>query len=159
MDQVQEVKAKSFDPIPDGNYNAEIAEAEVLQKPDGRNMLKIKLAIAGGAFDGRWVWMNYFLETPQNLGFVKRDLATLGIRLAKWNDLNERAAELVGICVEIRKKTTISKMNGQEYQNIYLTRALRQEEVDALGGAAPAPNGSPAAAAGIGSDPADQLPF
>lgn len=161
VDQVQEEKARSFDPIPDGNYNAEIVEAGVVQKPDGRNMLKIKLAIVGGAFDGRWLWMNMMLETPQNLGYAKRDLGILGIRLAKWNDLNERAAEMVGICVAVKQKTTVSRSTGTEFTNIYLQRALKQEEVDALPKddeprAAPA---SPAAAAGIAGDPQDQLPF
>ena len=122
----EEEKAKNFDPVPDGKYTVEVEAAKVATSQSGQAMLKWTLRIVGGKFDGRLLWRNNMLETKQNLGWLKRDLAISGIVLAKLNDLNDRAQELVGFCFEVTQKTT-----GQ-YSNIYLNRLLSQEEVDKL---------------------------
>ena len=160
FNNAEEQKARNFDPIPDGKYIAEVLEADIIQKPDGRRMLKWKLAVVGGPFDGRWLWRNNMVETRQNLGFLKKDLGVCGITLAKLNDLNERAKELVGLCVEIAQVT-----KGQ-FSNVYLNRLLTQAEVDALpksgDGGGNGQSDAPAQAApdsGQSGDPNDEIPF
>lgn len=121
-----EEKARNFDPLPDGKYVVRVAEALVTESKSGTAMLKWQLQVVGGRFNGRFMWRQNMLESKQNCGWLKRDLAVCDITLAKVNDLNERARELVGLHLEVTQKTA-----GQ-YSNVYLNRLLSPIEVAAL---------------------------
>lgn len=152
-----ESKARNFDPLPDGKYFVEVDAAEVTTSRSGQAMLKWTLRVLQGRFDNRMLWRNNMLETRQNLGWLKKDLKICGVELAKLNDLNTRASELVGLCLEITQKTS------DKYSNVYLNRLLTDEEIAKLSASAtpPATNGgngatAPARAA---TEADDNLPF
>lgn len=154
-----EEKAGNFDPIPDGKYTVEVTDAEVTTSKSGQAMLKWTMRVVGGKYDNRLVWRNNLLETRQNLGWLKKDLKLCGIELAKLNDLNERAAELCGLCLQITQKST------DKYSNVYLNRLLTQEEVDKLPPAKDPPSNGGNGTPGVKSfkpaanEPDDTIPF
>jgi hypothetical protein len=115
--------AKSFDDIPDGKYLVEVMAADVTSSRAGSPMLSWSFEIRAGNHDGRKLWRNNMLASKANLGWLKTDLAKCGITLAKVNDLNERAHELVGLILHVVQKT-----NGT-YKNVYLERLATEAEV------------------------------
>jgi len=121
-----EIKARNFDPVPDGKYIVEVLAADVTEAKNGHAVLTWKLSVIGGKFDGRQLRRDNWLETATNVGWLKRDLATCEITLAKLNDINVRARELVGLCLDVVQKT-----NGR-YTNIFLNRVLTRAEIDKL---------------------------
>ena len=139
----EEKKASNFDPLPDGKYIVEVDQAELTTSRSGSPMLKWTLRVLQGPFDNRLMWRNNMLASKENLGWLKADLTKCGLTLAKVNDLNERAGELVGCVLEVTQKT-----NGQ-FTNVYINRMLTDDEVTALTNAAAAPP----------IDPNDVTPF
>jgi hypothetical protein len=136
----EEKKAGNFDPVPDGKYVVEVDAAEVTTSKSGAPMLKWTLRILEGPFDNRLMWRYNHLASKSNLEWLKTDLGRAGITLAKLNDLNERAGELVGLVLNVTKKT-----NGQ-YENTY---------IDGIAAATDAPAND----SGLKDDPSSALPF
>ena len=52
---------KSFDPIPDGYYEAEVANVTHEKASTGTAYLNVEFAILGPTHEGRHVWANVFL--------------------------------------------------------------------------------------------------
>jgi hypothetical protein len=136
FESADESKARNFDTLPDGKYFVEVEAAEVKTSKAGQPMLSWTLRVLQGRYDNRMLWRNNMLETKQNLGWLKKDLKICGVELAKLNDLNTRASELVGLCLEITQKTS------DKYSNVYLNRLLTDEEIAKLSAADPAPAAS-----------------
>ncbi|KAB7788012.1 DUF669 domain-containing protein [Methylorubrum populi] len=55
---VPEDEKGSFDPMPAGDYNAQIVESEIKQTKSGGDMLRLTLEIIDGPFANRKVWDN-----------------------------------------------------------------------------------------------------
>jgi hypothetical protein len=126
----EEQKAKAFDELPDGKYLVEVMAAEVTTSKAGSPMLAWSFEIRSGPHDGRKMWRNSMLSSKANLGWLKTDLARCGMTLAKVNDLNDRAHELVGLCLHVTQKT-----NGT-YKNVYIDGLATETEVADLTGPA-----------------------
>ena len=130
----EEQKAKAFDDLPDGKYIVEVMAAEVTSSRAGSPMLAWSLEVRSGPCDTRKMWRNNMLASKANLGWLKTDLAKCGITLAKVNDLNDRAHELVGLVLHVTQKT-----NGT-YKNVYIDRLATEEDVADLSAPALDPN-------------------
>ena len=89
---------------------------------------------SAGPYDGRKMWRNSMLVSKSNLAWLKTDLAKLNMTLAKVNDLNDRAHELVGLCVHVTQK------QAGQYTNVYLDRLATDEEIAELSAPALDPN-------------------
>ena len=97
-------------------------------------MIKWGLRIISGTQAGRYIFKNSVI-TQSSLPYVKGDLKTLGMELAKFSGLAERLEELLDVTLEVTKRTR------GDYTNVYFNRRIR------------------IAAASTGEIPAGGMPF
>lgn len=108
-------QGNSFDPVPDGWYNATISKAEVRDTKAGDgNYIAVSYTITGPTHEGRVIWGNLNLRNKnpkaeeigrQQLGDVMRSIG-----LAKVEDSDQ----LVGGQLSIKLKTTKSEQYGDK---------------------------------------------
>lgn len=140
-------EAKNLDSVDDGRYTCLVADAQIDMGKDGHTrMLKWKLRIEGPKSIGRYLFRNNLLtlEHKESLSYLKADLVLCGLELEKIDDLNERCEDLVGLRLEVNKKT-----NGK-YENVYLVKRLDGNH---------AQDSAPRESIPAQSEPTDQIPF
>jgi hypothetical protein len=113
--------------IPDGKYQARIDTVRLDRSQKGDPMIKWDLIVIAGQHTGRHIFKNSVI-TPPSLPYVKADLKTLGMDLAKFSDLGNRLDELLDVTLEVTKRTR------GEYSNVYFNKRIQ-----IAGGAAAAP--------------------
>ena len=106
--------------VPDGKYQVRVARVELKESKQGNPMLEWELDIIGPRSAGRKLWRRNMLASAENVKWLKADLATCGVVLARLNDLNDERtlAPLIGVTLEVRKKTK------GEYDNVYLDKRI-----------------------------------
>jgi hypothetical protein len=113
--------------VPNGKYAAKIHKVEILETKTGVNKGKPRLSwqmiIEGGAHDGRFVFNSSQMASKENLAWLKKDLATCGVVLAKLSDLPSRLAELLDKRIMITVKNKPGA-NGQTMTNVYLDKLI-----------------------------------
>lgn len=127
-DDFSSAEAPSFDEVPDGKYQARIDSVRLDHSQKGDPMIRWDLVVIAGQHDGRHIFKNSVI-TPAALPFVKGDLKTLGLELAKFSDLAGRLEELLDATLEVTKRTR------GEYTNVYFNKRI-QIAADAPGRAA-----------------------
>ena len=90
-------------------------------------MIRWDLIVIAGQHAGRHIFKNSVI-TPSSLPYVKGDLTTLGMELAKFSELGSRLQELLDVTLEVTKRTR------GEYTNVYFNKRIQ-----IAGGAAPPP--------------------
>lgn len=127
--------------VPDGKYQVVVDRVELTRaKSSGNPMLKWTLRILAPRHAGRLLWRNSVIKPGNCMRWLKTDLKTCGLELERLSDLAHYLGKLVGVGLEITKKTT------GENENIYYNRRIELDAA-AVGKAAPS--------AGV----ADDLPF
>ncbi len=142
----------NFEPLPEGNYNASITQAELKNTNDGGGQyIKLRLDITGPSHQGRVIFSNLNIKNAsakaeeigrQQLGDIMR-----AIGLAKVTDTDQLIGGNLNIKLAIRAARTDEK-TGKTYEASNEVKAYRAIN----GGAAPtfqasAPASAPAAAA------------
>ena len=117
-DEFDSVEAPSFDEVPDGKYQVRIDSVRIEQSQKGDPMIKWDMIVLSGVQTGRHVFKNSVISQTA-LPYVKADLKTLGLELAKFSDLAGRLPELLDATLEISKRTR------GEYSNVYFNRRLQ----------------------------------
>ena len=84
--------------MPDGKYQVRIDAVRLDHSQKGDPMIKWDLIVIAGPHAGRHIFKNSVI-TPAALPFVKGDLKTLGLELAKFSDLASRLEELLDVDV------------------------------------------------------------
>lgn len=90
--------------------------------------------VLSGSQAGRHIFKNSVI-TQASIPYVKGDLKTLGLELAKFSELSGRLEELLDVTLEVTKRTR------GDYTNVYFNRRIRL------------------AAAASGDLPAEETPF
>ena len=116
-DDFSSAEAPSFDEVPDGKYQARIDEVRLDRSQKGDPMIKWDLIVIAGAQAGRHIFKNSVI-TPAALPFVKGDLNTLGLELARFSELNDRLGDLLDMTLEVTKRTR------GEYSNVYFNKRI-----------------------------------
>jgi hypothetical protein len=122
-DEFTSAAAPSFDEVPDGKYQARIDGVRLDRSQKGDPMIKWDLVVIAGQHAGRHIFKNSVI-TPAALPFVKGDLKTLGLELAKFSDLSNRLEELLDVTLEVTKRTR------GEYTNVYFNRRFQVPNSD-----------------------------
>ena len=117
-DDFSSAEAPSFDEVPDGKYQVRIDAVRLDHSQKGHPMIKWDLIVIAGQQSGRHIFKNSVI-TPAALPFVKGDLKTLGLELAKFSDLSGRLEELLNVTLEITKRTR------GEYTNVYFNKRIQ----------------------------------
>jgi hypothetical protein len=110
-------QAPGYEEVPEGKYQAQIASVRLEKSKNGNPMIKWDLIVLSGSHAGRHIFKNSVI-TQGSLPFVKGDLKTAGLNLAKFSDLSARLEELLDVTLEIVKRTS------GEYTNVYFNRRI-----------------------------------
>jgi hypothetical protein len=150
----------NFEPLPEGNYNATITQAELKDTNDKTGQyIKMRLDITGPSHQGRVIFSNLNIKNAsakaeeigrQQLGDIMR-----AVGLAKVTDTDQLIGGNVNIKLTIRAARTDEK-TGKTYEASNEVKGYRAIN----GGAAPAPfkSAAPAAAPAATSAPAKASP-
>lgn len=107
-----------YEDVPDGQYQARIEKMELTKsKKSGDPMIKWTLRIVGPTSQNRLLW-RYTVIKSDRLGYIKKDLHTCGVKLAKFSDLPQHFDKMLDTMLDI----TVQKRG--EFQNIYLNRRI-----------------------------------
>jgi hypothetical protein len=117
-DDYASAEAPSQDEVPDGKYQARIESVKLESSQKGDPMIKFDLEVISGAQAGRHIFKNSVI-TQASIPYVKGDLKTLGLELAKFSQLAGRLEELLDVTLEVTKRTR------GDYSNVYFNRRLR----------------------------------
>jgi hypothetical protein len=116
-DVFESAETPSYEEVPDGKYQVKIQTAKIESSQKGDPMIKFDLEIISGSQVGRHIFKNSVI-TQASLPYVKADLKTLGLELAKLSELSGRLDELLDVTLEITKRTR------GDYTNVYFNRRL-----------------------------------
>ena len=116
-DDFAAAESPSLDEVPDGKYQVRIDEVRLDRSQKGDPMIKWDLVVIAGAQAGRHIFKNSVI-TPAALPFVKGDLKTLGLELARFSELNDRLGDLLDMTLEVTKRTR------GEYSNVYFNKRI-----------------------------------
>jgi len=118
-----EVEEREFEPIPDGKYQVNVERVELTRaQTSGNPMLKWTLRILAPRFRGRLLWRNNVMVSRENIKWLKTDLHTCGLSLAKISDLPVNIEKLINIKLEVTKRTR------GENENVYLNKRIVLED-------------------------------
>jgi hypothetical protein len=121
------VEKKSFDPLPDGNYQVivDTVKLKKTQKTD-KPMLVWEFKIVSGDNKGRKIFKNDVLDPNSEyindkLKYLKGDLSVCDVELKELGDLENSLHKLLDKYLEITLKTK------GDNQNIFINRQLVKE--------------------------------
>ena len=117
-DDFDSIDAPGYDEVPDGKYQVRISKVRLENSQKGDPMIKWDLVVISGAQASRHIFKNSVI-TPAALPFVKGDLKTLELELAKFSDLAGRLEELLDVTLEVTKRTR------GEYTNVYFNKRMQ----------------------------------
>lgn len=111
----------SFEPLPSGDYDFEISQADVKQSQNGKTMYAIRCKVESGPHANRLVFHNFVVspENPNALAMFFRQLNVLGLNREFFaqNPGDHHVAEaLVG--KRFRGQVTIKTWQGQDRNEI-----------------------------------------
>ena len=114
-----QVEEREREDVPDGTYQVAVEKAEMTRaRNSGRPMLKWTLRILGPSQANRVLWRHNVIATPDNIRWLKQDLATCGLVLDKLSELPARLGELLDVKLEVAKRTR------GDNTNVYLNRRI-----------------------------------
>lgn len=125
-DEFETAEAPSYEEVPDGKYQVQIESVKLEQSQKGDPMIKFDLLVISGSQAGRHIFKNSVI-TQASLPYVKGDLKTLGLELAKFSELAGRLEELLDKTLEVTKRTR------GDYSNVYFNRRLNIAHVPSAG--------------------------
>jgi hypothetical protein len=117
-DDFATAETPEYDEVPDGKYQARIESVRLENSQKGDPMIKFDLEVLSGPQAGRHIFKNSVI-TQASIPYVKSDLKTLGLELAKFSQLSGRLEELLDVTLEVTKRTR------GDYANVYFNRRIR----------------------------------
>jgi hypothetical protein len=117
-DDFASAESPTQDEVPDGKYQVRIHGVRLDRSQKGDPMIKWDLVVIAGSQANRHIFKNSVI-TPAALPFVKGDLKTLGLNLAKFSELQQRLEELLDVTLEVTKRTK------GEYTNVYFNKRMQ----------------------------------
>ena len=106
-------------PVPDGNYQCMIERFHDKRTQEGRRRMAWQLRILTGPHAQRVLFVGHNLESPKGLGYLKRDLATCGVTLNCWAELDSHLDELLDMVVAVTVR------NKGDFTNCYINKRVQ----------------------------------
>ncbi len=114
-----EVKEREFEAVPDGKYQVNVKRVELTRaKTSDTPMLKWTLEIIAPSCQGRLLFRNNMIGSSEDIKWLKTDLHTCGLDLAKLSDLPANLPKLLDVKLEVTKRTR------GENENVYFNRRI-----------------------------------
>jgi len=104
--------AGDSDLLPDGRYRVVVEKAELEVSRANNKMLVWQMRVLGPRYAGRKLWHRNMIMTIRNIRWLKQDLLTAGLELAKLSDLPNRLVELADVMLEVQLKTKGDSQNS-----------------------------------------------
>ncbi len=117
-DEFASAEAPEHEEVPDGKYQVRIETVRLENSQKGDPMIKFDLEVMSGSQAGRHIFKNSVI-TQASIPYVKGDLKTLGLKLAKFSELSGRLEELLDVTLEVTKRTR------GDYTNVYFNRRIQ----------------------------------
>lgn len=120
---------------PDGTYQVSVDRFEIKKTKEKQEpMFSWGLRVLGPSHAGQFIWRNNVI-TQKSLPYIKTDLHTCGLKIQKLSEVKERKEELIGVKLQVTKKTTKTKKDGKEYENanVYFNKCLADDDVQSVG--------------------------
>ena len=118
-----EAQQASGENIPDGTYQVSVDKVQLAKSQGGTPMIKWELRVLGPTHRKRKMFKNSAI-TVKSLPYLKKDLITAGLNLAKLSDLETRIGELLDVQLEIKRSTK------GEYSNVWFKKRIEVEDPD-----------------------------
>lgn len=126
--------------VPDGTYQVRLDKMYITEsKSSGRLQTVLEFEVIAGTYAFRRVWKYAGMETVEQLDYLTNDLRRLGIEHFTWSTVETQFIKVVDKVYEIKLQTK------GEFQNLYIVRALKNEDF--------------ASDVAKGNDPDDDVPF
>jgi len=124
LEEFWDTPEKTWGDVPDGPYQVKIESAVLNEsKASGRLQVSFQFNVLEGDFINRKIFKHSGLDNESNIAYFRGDIGKLG---HEWPETPEGLEpilnELLDSCAEIKVKT--SARDGQEYTNVYITRAI-----------------------------------
>lgn len=116
-DDFSSAETPNFDEVPDGKHQVKVDAVRLDWSQRGDPMIKWNLLVIAGEHAGRHIFKNSVI-TPASLPYVKGDLKTVRLELAKFSDLSGRLDELLDVTLEVTKRTR------GDYTNVYFNKRI-----------------------------------
>jgi hypothetical protein len=138
--------------IPDGRHKAQVKAFDIVTSKAGDPMFRFRLACMGY---GEPLFKSQTVRNDEDAERVGKDLGTMGLKLRSEdpNEIFDRKDELVGIWIEIEKKTKPDGKGGY-YLNVYINK-----KIEAPDPADVAAHNAVAEAQAAASSDDDDIPF
>lgn len=107
-----------------GQYVLRVKDGEVFKSKDGRIYLKLNLQVSEGESTGLTVSKLYALDAPEKLGWLKKDMFTMGVMVQKLSQLHEQITKIIGLALVVEVK-----LNGK-YTNYYINGRAAPKATD-----------------------------
>jgi len=111
--------------VPDGRYPVRVEHVELItSRTSRRPFLKWTLLLLAPDHRNRRLWKKSILASPAGLRWLKHDLGLCGLDLQKLSDLPGHLAELVGIELDVTKRTR------NDWENVHFNRRIQPADHD-----------------------------
>lgn len=114
------------DAVPDGKYRVRVGRVVLGQSKSGTPMFRWDLVIVAGEHARRHLFKNSAITT-ESMPYVKRELEIVGLEKFRLSDVHAHLDEIVGIVLEVAKRTK------DEDTNIYFNKRVDSTAVEPTG--------------------------
>lgn len=164
-----DAKSASFEALPKGDYNIEVASAEAVTASTGRPMIKCKMKVIDGPYQNRPVMTQFVLviDNPNALSMFFRNMKAFGLdeaffaQMGQMGSLEPVAGALSGRRAQVTLGTRL--WNGEDRNEVTNIKKYTGAPGTATGPSAPGmpgmpPMGGPGPIANIPSQVMQQAP-
>lgn len=97
--------------MPDGRYNVRIEDVELYKSPSSGNpVLKYTLRVIGPTHANHLMWKRRGI-TDKTRDYVADEVKLCGLQLPRFSDLKQNLHELIGVEIEVTRKTRGEDVN------------------------------------------------
>ena len=103
--QTETIRRPATEEIPDGRYDVRIEDVELYISPNSGNpVLKYTLRVIGPTHSNRVMW-KYCGITDKTQHYVADEVKLCGLQLPRFSDLKLNLHQLIGVEIEVTRKT------------------------------------------------------
>lgn len=124
--EFEAIEPASRDAVPDGKYKARVNKAVLGYSKNGTPMVKWDLVIIAGEHARRHLFKNSAV-TRESMPYLKRELQTVGLEKVRLSDLHTHLDEIVGVELEVAKRTK------DEDTNVYFNKRVGSAAAEPTG--------------------------
>lgn len=122
--EVRQTGTRTFTPVADGKYEAEITSCVIGDGTQGLPALEWEFTIRSGDFQNRRLWRSQKFDAV-GIGYIKMNFSMLGLPCGTADEVKASVPKAIGKYVEINVKQKENPNNPDKpYMNVYINKAL-----------------------------------